>query len=71
MSYFGLKSFNPTVDMWSLPSWVPFFGKKTGDEGAAAPSLPDAGKDANGQKRVWIPSETDVSVHCSWWGYQV
>lgn len=48
------------------PSWMPW-GKKT--PAAATPATPTPSE--GGQKRVWIPSPTKVSIHASWWGYNI
>ncbi|KDN50842.1 hypothetical protein K437DRAFT_255012 [Tilletiaria anomala UBC 951] len=72
---YAAPSFSPALEMWSWPSWVPFLGKKdgskSGDDSSKTPksSTPSAGTDTNGNKRVWLPSTTDVSVHCTWWGF--
>ncbi|GAC74182.1 hypothetical protein PANT_10d00053 [Moesziomyces antarcticus T-34] len=48
------------------PSWMPWVKKSTTPE-TAAPETPVAG----GQKRVWVPSSTKISIHASWWGYNL
>ncbi len=48
------------------PSWMPWVKKSTNPE-TAAPETPVAG----GQKRVWVPSSTKISIHASWWGYNL
>ncbi|SOV06914.1 uncharacterized protein UDID_05748 [Ustilago sp. UG-2017a] len=49
------------------PSWMPWGKKHT----PATPTTPEAGEHAGGQKRVWVPSSTKVSIHASWWGYNL
>lgn len=64
------NAFSTTSFELKWPSWMPW-GKKhastpTGDN-AAAPTKPTDG----GAKRVWVPSSTKVSIHASWWGYNL
>ncbi|PWZ03697.1 hypothetical protein BCV70DRAFT_22043 [Testicularia cyperi] len=56
------------------PSWMPWANKNK----SSCPGSPDASNPTNGgnssaggQKRIWIPSSTKVSVHASWWGYNI
>ncbi|KAN0060932.1 hypothetical protein ACQY0O_006666 [Thecaphora frezii] len=65
--------------LWKWPSWMPFWGDKakgetpaTGDGSSGGGS--GGGGDANqgkGQKRIWVPSTTKVSLHASWWGFSI
>ncbi|EST08008.1 hypothetical protein PSEUBRA_002402 [Kalmanozyma brasiliensis GHG001] len=59
-------AFNATSFELKWPSWMPW-GKKTAPVEGAPATTPAAG----GQKRVWVPSSTKVSIHASWWGYNL
>ena len=59
---FGTSSFE-----LKWPSWMPWVHKKSSST-TPADSTPEH---AGGQKRVWIPSTTKVSLHASWWGYNL
>ncbi|KAJ1033899.1 hypothetical protein NDA16_000107 [Ustilago loliicola] len=50
------------------PSWMPWVKKPATP---TTPTTPEAGEHAGGQKRVWVPSSTKVSIHASWWGYNL
>lgn len=53
------------------PSWMPWVHKKHSSTAPASDAPATGGSDAGGQKRVWVPSTTKVSVHASWWGYNL
>ncbi|CBQ68390.1 conserved hypothetical protein [Sporisorium reilianum SRZ2] len=55
------------------PSWMPWVHKKSSSTPAADGTPASGGGDAaaGGQKRVWVPSSTKVSIHASWWGYNL
>nr|CDI54502.1 putative protein [Melanopsichium pennsylvanicum 4] len=52
------------------PSWMPW-GKKHTTPSNTSDSTASNDTHAGGQKRVWIPSTTKVSIHASWWGYNL
>ncbi|KAK0553045.1 hypothetical protein OC846_002661 [Tilletia horrida] len=54
------------VALWTWPSWIPFLGKPK----ASAPPSNKPGPPV-GQKRVWVPSRTKVSIYATWWGYRL
>ncbi|SPO35434.1 uncharacterized protein PSFLO_00905 [Pseudozyma flocculosa] len=74
-SYLSLNAYtNPEFTaLWKLPSWVPFFGSDSSNKGAkdAKPTAPSGGDAGQGQKRIWVPSTTKVSLHASWWGFNI
>lgn len=62
---FGATSFE-----LKWPSWMPWGKKQTStpaNSDASTPTMPADG----GAKRVWVPSSTKVSLHASWWGYNL
>ncbi|SPO28633.1 uncharacterized protein UTRI_04511 [Ustilago trichophora] len=59
---FGATSFE-----LKWPSWMPWVNKKP----SSTTPTDTTPEHAGGQKRVWIPSSTKVSIHASWWGYNL
>ncbi|CDW98996.1 hypothetical protein, partial [Sporisorium scitamineum] len=56
------------------PSWMPWVHKKSSSTPSSEGTPATGGSGdaaAGGQKRVWVPSSTKVSIHASWWGYNL